>query len=270
MAVHANRLYLRIEKEENPLQSFLYWTNQKKLHEETGTCADPIINTKPFDSYRFDSDPDSLERRELVKDIDNDLLELYYQVFLLTHLRHPDNHRKVGILSIYDTAQVNYDKINSCLPRFRRGQWDGWNMKRIQGMPKVDKWLTFYGAQFCRETLHLLDKGLSCKELIAESKKIMGWSDAYHLTKTFKDMALLGKANINLHGDVHTSVNTNRALRQLFDKPTTILELMDHTDIHDLHEFPFNLEHNLCGWTKWLMEKQEVWNKPVPSRRKKQ
>ena len=209
-------------KPSDPYSDFLVFT--AKHNRDPYPDLDPVT---------FDKDYDSLKRRSAYRTTRS--LEQYTEVFTLTHLVQP-SYLTDGIV---------------ILPR---AQWASSQMKRHQGISGVANWIIDYGPTFCKETYHLIDKGLSIAELLEQSAKVLGWNNKYHLTKTFKELYLLGY-NIDPTKEIPTGSYASLATKWLGKTQTELLN--QSVVLKQILTYPYNVEHNLCNWIKFKLQEEK-------------
>ena len=252
---------------DDPIESFIYFTKEKYKHFLFGNSSDDIIQNVELDNVRFDIDKDGLLRQKLINDkihLIKDDLDLYFQVFLLTHLVRPENYEKVGPYCIYDDPEINKEKANSHKPFLKKGQWANVNMKRINNCPGTMNWLFSYGQGFCKKSFEFLRDGLTIKELLDRSNEIAGWKMNYHLTKTFKELSIMKPEWVNPNSEVYPGTYSKFAEQKLLGNKYTQTSILEtYPVLKEILRLPYNVEHNLCGWVKWLMYKQGIKGKEI-------
>ena len=212
----------KLVKPEHPLMDFIQFT----INHNDGMYPH-------LDNVTFDNDTDSLTRRAAYRQ--DHSLEQYIEVFTLTHMIQP-SYLTDGIV------------------KFRKSQWANIHMKKHQGTNGVAEWIFDYGPTLCEQTYHLLNKGLTIAELIKESAKVLGWNNKYHLTKTFKELYLLGY-NIDPTKEIPTGSYATFATNWLKHSQTELLQIKE---LKDILKYPYNVEHNMCNWIKWKLQDKDT------------
>ena len=222
MSIHKET---KLKKPKTPLQDFIGFTNRH--------------NYKPIeglDNVTFDNDVDSLKRRAAYcKDKSH---KQVLQVLKLTHLIKPEDLHKTK-----DEAS------------FIKGQWPLTWMRKFQKTHSVKDWLYDFGREFVWLLWPHLDDGHSIEELLDISKRILGWKNNYHMTKFFKELYLLGY-NIDPTVEIK-SCGTYGKLGMKFIGVKQEWLIDNSYEIGAILKYPYNVEHNLCNWIKYLLREQE-------------
>ena len=263
--------HLKIDLEgQDPLTSFKFFTKEKWNWEngKQDLVTDEVIKTKVLDPVTFDADPDGKERRDAIAKVGiTDDLDIFYQMVILTHLFRPDKYVELGGFSIHNKIEDNLLKVLNKKGKvkgglMKSGQWSNSQMMRHQGRSGIVEWLMISAPELCRKIFPFLKRNHSFEQLTMISYAHLGWNDVYHLSKTWKEMSILKREGrvkdikIRISSPIVEGTYAKFARLDLFNDERNQMNLLEDKELKGYLKYPYNVEHNLCGWVKWLMHSQ--------------